>query len=1855
MSAESSSSTSPMPCSDLRIAARGITRRRTDVKSLSTQDDMEPSPGFLIRSSSRDWIPWFLPPEVGAKYLGVPPSPDFSRHATFRPRFTHAREKRSVLGSARPGEEGGHIHHLSVGFDVDGKDYLLDLQLNRELIPKHYFQRHQKNGSHIVHRPTKEEVELCHYKGVLRGVEGSWAAVSTCNGLRGVVFDGHELHYLEPVSEVGITEEDKENMDEEYNNAHFLYKHSDLVANHTCGYSGTPYHIFHNQEFNRILRYKRSANAKEGSESDSNTIRGPYNANRQSRYVELVLVVDNKEYKELGESLPKVYKHCKDIANIINALYVPLNIFVALVGVVVWTEFDEIALSTNGDTTLTNFLHYRRGRLVKEHPNDNAQLLTRIQFKGGVVGKALKGPICTYEFSGGVSMDHSSVVGLVATTVAHEMGHNFGMEHDSSDCNCPSDRCIMAPSSSAMSPVHWSSCSLEYLALAFEHGMDYCLRNKPEKLFESPVCGNGFVEAGEQCDCGLSQHCDNPCCVADTCMLVPNTSCATGQCCDLKTCKPKTAGTMCRSADHECDLPEYCTGQSEYCPADVFKMDGETCDRGKAFCYQGSCRTHTDQCRLLWGPSGRSSDSQCYSMNTKGSRHGNCGYNRLNQSYNKCAEDNIMCGMLHCKHLNERLEFGMESVAILSHSFINSGGSIIPCRTAIVDLGLNEVDPGLAPDGAKCGHGKMCVNQKCLPVGSLVAGGPNAKGCPRGCNGNGVCNSKSHCHCHEGFAPPYCIYAGPGGSEDSGPASDPNAGRKMVTVLYVIFLGIVPLVAISVILLYYSRPCIKRWWEKGGGFGLGERRVGDGVGGSQYVTPDCCCSKWTFSWEKSKRSGAGGLRVLVEPSSSMSPSSGSGDSATSTLLPTGQEMLNTNLLGQFKRYSISPPKLSPSHNGILAPGESPPPSSSHSNGVVMPTRAAPPPPTTSPSGGAINPPAPAPSAPPHPGGKRPIISDPILDVSSSTAKELISNAIGGEEKPTEALKPQRRAPEAPPVQPRPLSFPVGLKPTEPPAPEVREVTPTVVTTSGITTASGGSSGGGAGGPSALSRIASILRPSQVGRSQSRGSRDMSGQGGQKGGVKAAKVLDRQALRNLSISNPIPQQEIEIPQKVLPISEAAAAVSMVGGKPTVARAQSMRDPKVTARPNIHTFGSMRGTRPASIPSASSIGTRPTSPPPRPPSPNPRPPADKTHTIPGLPGYQNPPPAKPEHAYDDCMSLKPVEETRGTVPPPPPPTAPLAHIEEEDSSTSPTSGDNIYAVIQEADDVCDVGKSPSLNLNTSYTSPTASEYQSPRPLEGSCESVGLLSEIVSEIQARNIESIYTSTLGRKKKQEEKERKEREEAEARGILCTTSNKDALGKPEKSVTFKMDNVGENQNLQGTYVNTPCTTASFQPSSSTFYSNVGNTGLPSSSASTALPPKTLISPPALSSSLLAKGPVSTSLMKNTAKASSQPPATATRPPITLTNTFPAIVSTPLPAIPQTKAAPITSTTTSTKAAVPPRPAQLPVRSPGSTVASAAPSEKEGATSTLASKGLLSPKSADAAKKDNIKPKVTSLEPANKSSTTNPKAGETPFSTFKGPIRTTATSPATTTLTSVPSYKPYSSSLQRSGGTVSSYRSASTPTSSTSTTPVSSAPSVSSPPPMSTASGAKSPPAEGNVENNRGIGSVNSGVAASPASKGPDLVTSSIRSFESASNIGKSPDVLMGAGGKGTVTNRQQQPRPAPKPNLPSSGRGVRAGVEANKGGVGITPSRGPAPVAPGNKAVGNTKPPVVSSRPSHVASLQQKFESSTDSNSGGKVAPKTEVMPHRTATSATNVSQKRPLPQSSKLESIGKGGGIKK
>ncbi|GJQ69047.1 hypothetical protein Trydic_g15703 [Trypoxylus dichotomus] len=1205
------------------------------------------------------------------------PSKDFNRHTLIKPRIYHGREKRQISTTREEGG-GGHLHHLTVAYDVDGQNYVLDLNLNRDLLPKGYFHRYQKNGSDVIERPTAEEVELCHYRGKIRDKPDSWVALSTCDdSLKGVIFDGVDMHYIE-----------KNSIEDEH---HYLYKHADIAENEKrCGYEGDAVNHDHDESdggdrhhaFNRILRYKRDVEPM---------IRGPYNANKNSRYVELVLVVDNMFYKEMESKIYRVERYCKDITNIINGIYSSLNIFIALVGVVTWTEINEIKFSEDGDTTLTNFLHYRREKLIKQHPNDNAQLITRFMFNNGVVGKALKGPMCTYQYSGGVNNNHSPVIGLVATTIAHEMGHNFGMEHDTNECACPEERCVMAPSSSTVAPKHWSNCSVEYLALAFEHGMDYCLRNKPESLFGSPVCGNGFVEPGEQCDCGLPEHCANTCCNATTCLLNANASCATGECCDLTTCKPKKAGTKCRSADIECDLPEYCTGHSEYCPGDFYKLDTEPCDGGRAYCYHGYCRTRSDQCRLLWGNTGKTSDEQCYRMNTKGNRHGNCGYNVLNREFRRCEDDNVLCGMLHCKHLNERLEFGMESVATLSHSFLNLNGSIIPCRTAIVDLGVNQVDPGLAPDGAKCGDGKMCVDQRCMVVESLRARGPK---CANDCNGNGVCNNMGHCHCKDGFAPPFCEYPGPGGSVDSGPASDPNARKEFVTAIFIIFLGIIPGLALVSFMVYYVRQNMKITWMQ---------------------------SSSTRSKQIPKPRGP----VSFQPETLKRPT----EDNHSLLTDEPTSPLKNEFFGHFKGFTISPKKTAPEPTRPAPPIPVPPlaapsvaiksPNLIRANTCASPKMN----PLNKPAnrissvlnstGNSSNPPA----LPPLNNGAnpRPIISSPILENSTCTAKELLSPLKNA------PRVPARPAPELPAV--------FAIKETQRPLSAVDSIS------SNVNNAQQDDKKPLNG--SALNRIASFLK--QAERKPQVGSNNSNSLPGNK------KVMDKNVLRTLEISNPILQNEIKTESKTVPVA------------PVVMRAQSMRGPANTVRPQIPKFGSMRQgnamKRPMSIPS----GSRPKSPPPpRPAVPEIIP--DKKNlvlsAIPSLPGYQKPHTDKKQNQYADCLNE--------------------ASVCNKMSDAKSPSSDNIYAVIEE---------SP---VNTSVT--TSPETKNSTSNSGSSESFGLLGEIVSEIQNRNLDSIYsTSTLARKKKLEEQNKAEMEKRNASETYVNTSS---IYKAPESVYSNMSNV---------------------------------------------------------------------------------------------------------------------------------------------------------------------------------------------------------------------------------------------------------------------------------------------------------------------------------------------------------------------------------------------------------------------------------------------------------------------------------
>uniref|UniRef100_A0A182QQ78 Disintegrin and metalloproteinase domain-containing protein 12 n=1 Tax=Anopheles farauti TaxID=69004 RepID=A0A182QQ78_9DIPT len=709
---------------------------------------------------------------------------NFELHGRIFPTYHCPRTKRALRSSSLADDDeqdehgrllrrrGQHRERLTIQYGMHGETMTLDLTLNENIIPGGYRFVHQTpEGNDIVEQIDRDAVELCHYEGTVRERPGSRVAISTCNGaIDGVIYERNETYLIEY-----------------HNNTHLLYR----------------------RRFKRDVQDNELSPETPPTETIGNktAFSTGYREDADSLFVELALVVDRTLFLKFSSNVQRVHQHCLSLVNVLNELYRPLNIYIALVGVVLWNTRDNIIISTDSKQTLTSFLAYRRDQLLRQIPNDNAHLLTAVRFPDGVIGKAELGSMCSTAGSGGIAVVENFVVPPLATTIAHEMGHNFNIDHDSEECGgwkCPGPGpCIMEAKlrDSTDIPNRWSACSVDDLKHSLQQGLGACLRNKPARLLVRAVCGNGLLEPGEQCDCGRRDSCDNRCCDARTCQLRSNATCATGACCDLDTCQPKLAGSVCRGARGECDLPEYCDGRSELCPRDVFLRDTSPCRNGAAYCYRGECNTRDGQCQRLWGSTARSGPDVCFETNANGTVFGNCGNDLSTDKYVPCATHDVHCGLLHCTHQSEKLEYGVEAYAKRTATKFQRYGPrgtvrTTVCNAAIVDLGLDVVNPGLVPDGTKCGTGRMCFQQRCMAISRLQEEQDIGDECPGNCSGNGVCNSEGHCHCHPGFAPPFCDEPGEGGSIDSGPVG--RAASNTHELLLKVF---VPAISVGGILL----------------------------------------------------------------------------------------------------------------------------------------------------------------------------------------------------------------------------------------------------------------------------------------------------------------------------------------------------------------------------------------------------------------------------------------------------------------------------------------------------------------------------------------------------------------------------------------------------------------------------------------------------------------------------------------------------------------------------------------------------------------------------------------------------------------------------------------------------------------------------------------------------------------------------------------------------------------------------------------------------------------------------------------------------------------------------------------------
>uniref|UniRef100_A0A8C2IX43 ADAM metallopeptidase domain 19a n=1 Tax=Cyprinus carpio TaxID=7962 RepID=A0A8C2IX43_CYPCA len=477
------------------------------------------------------------------------------------------------------------------------------------------------------------------------------------------------------------------------------------------------------------------------------------------------------QFRKQNKDLYKTKMRIMEIANYVDKFYRDLNIRVPLIGLEVWTEHDQCIINEEPNSTLWSFLQWRQ-KLKSRKKHDNAQLLTGVIFKGTTIGMATLEGMCSHENSGGINVDHSELPIGAAATMAHEIGHNIGMSHDQEGCcveaTAEQGGCVMAAATGHPFPKVFSRCSKKDLDNYFQKGGGMCLFNMPnmKDLVGGKKCGNGFVEEGEECDCGEPEECTNNCCHPSNCPLKVDAQCAHGVCCE--DCKLKQAGTMCRGAAGACDLPEYCTGGSPYCPSNVYLLDGSSCQHGRAYCYNGMCLTHEQQCLQLWGYGAQPAHDVCFQdVNAAGNAFGNCGKDS-HGNYVKCAKSDAKCGKIQC-HSAAKKPKGSNAVSI--DTTIRTDGIEVKCRGTYVystQDGQGDLpDPGLVMTGTKCGEGKVCKDRQCQNASFT-----ELQTCIARCHGHGVCNSNGNCHCNRGWAPPFCEKPGLGGSVDSGPVQN---------------------------------------------------------------------------------------------------------------------------------------------------------------------------------------------------------------------------------------------------------------------------------------------------------------------------------------------------------------------------------------------------------------------------------------------------------------------------------------------------------------------------------------------------------------------------------------------------------------------------------------------------------------------------------------------------------------------------------------------------------------------------------------------------------------------------------------------------------------------------------------------------------------------------------------------------------------------------------------------------------------------------------------------------------------------------------------------------------------------------
>ncbi|XP_071097779.1 A disintegrin and metalloproteinase with thrombospondin motifs 16-like [Haliotis cracherodii] len=338
-----------------------------------------------------------------------------------------------------------------------GEDYDLHLEHNQHLVAPGCLVTTEGGDLETVPCPRGD----CFYHGHSASHNDSTAALSTCNGLHGIISTPSHQLMIHPIRD----------------------QHLSLTT--PPGYPApTRPHI----AYRVPLRKKRSSGLQ--AAADALVKAAPRRMRRQAgkRYIEMLIVADKTMYNYHKDDLTH---YVLTAANVAATRFLDPSLGVKLYLTILKVKIlksDQAGLSIvpDAEKTLQSFCSWQEPLNARGDDNpahwDTASLMTRVDIiylgSESDTGLATLEGMCGNNKRCSVVEDDGLDLGL---TLAHETGHTLSMHHDGEGNACADKKNIMSSGGGGgATAFKWSSCSADYVNKFLSSGQGNCLNDSPQ-------------------------------------------------------------------------------------------------------------------------------------------------------------------------------------------------------------------------------------------------------------------------------------------------------------------------------------------------------------------------------------------------------------------------------------------------------------------------------------------------------------------------------------------------------------------------------------------------------------------------------------------------------------------------------------------------------------------------------------------------------------------------------------------------------------------------------------------------------------------------------------------------------------------------------------------------------------------------------------------------------------------------------------------------------------------------------------------------------------------------------------------------------------------------------------------------------------------------------------------------------------------------------------------------------------------------------------------------------------------------------------------------------------------------------